>query len=140
MLFYRPKDLGLQKLLTARALDTDALRRIMTTLLGQDATRSRSRTTQLCGLSRRKTSDLMNLLESRERWPSRAGAARSGLRPAVGRRGHGRGGTVFERRLRVDRSTARPLDRSTARPLDRSTARASSIEHRASSIEHRASR
>ncbi|MFF7865471.1 helicase-related protein [Streptomyces qaidamensis] len=36
VLFYRPEDLGLQKFLTARSLDADALRRIMATLLGQD--------------------------------------------------------------------------------------------------------
>lgn len=59
VLFHRPEDLGLQKLLTARALDADALRGIMTTLLGLDTPQSRSRTAQLCGLSRRKTSDLL---------------------------------------------------------------------------------
>jgi ATP-dependent DNA helicase RecQ len=63
MLFYRPEDLGLQKFLTARSLDLDALRRIMTTLLVQDVPHSRSRVAQLCGLSRRKTTDLLNLLE-----------------------------------------------------------------------------
>ncbi|WP_327686547.1 RecQ family ATP-dependent DNA helicase [Streptomyces sp. NBC_00467] len=41
VLFYRPEDLGLQKFLTARALEADALRRIMTTLLGQDVPQSR---------------------------------------------------------------------------------------------------
>ncbi|WP_277347770.1 MULTISPECIES: RecQ family zinc-binding domain-containing protein [unclassified Streptomyces] len=105
VLFYRPEDLRLQKFLTARALDADALRRIMTTLLGQDAPQSRSRTAQLCGLSRRKTSDLLNLLEE-------AGAVTVEGRRRTVRALPGRTvdeaaeevGRVFERRRRVDRS------------------------------------
>ncbi len=54
VLFYRPEDLGLQKFLTSRSLDTEALRRVMSVLLDQDAPQSRSRTAELCGLSRRK--------------------------------------------------------------------------------------
>ncbi|MYS88843.1 MULTISPECIES: RecQ family ATP-dependent DNA helicase [Streptomyces] len=105
VLFYRPEDLGLQKFLTARALDADALRRIMTTLLGQGTPQSRSRTAQLCGLSRRKTSDLLNLLEE-------AGAVtvegrRRAVRALPGRTADGaaeEAARVFERRRRVDRS------------------------------------
>jgi ATP-dependent DNA helicase RecQ len=105
MLFYRPEDLGLQKFLTARVLDTDALRRIMTTLLGQDAPQSRSRTAQLCGLTRRKTSDLLSLLEE-------AGAVtvegrRRTVRALPGRTADEateEAAQVFEQRRRVDRS------------------------------------
>ncbi|GAA4147290.1 hypothetical protein GCM10022285_54360 [Streptomyces tunisiensis] len=93
VLFYRPEDLGLQKFLTSRSLDTEALRRIMSTLLEQDAPQSRSRTAELCGLSRRKAGDLLNLLEE-------AGAvvvegrrrARAGRVRAVGGGGRGGGG------------------------------------------------
>ncbi|PNG19089.1 RecQ family ATP-dependent DNA helicase [Streptomyces cahuitamycinicus] len=105
VLFYRPEDLGLQKFLTARSLDADALRRIMTTLLGQDAPQSRSRTAQLCGLSRRKTSDLLNLLE--EAGAVTVDGRRRAVRALPGRtadeaaEGAAR---VFERRRRVDRS------------------------------------
>ncbi|MER5717845.1 RecQ family ATP-dependent DNA helicase [Streptomyces sp. NPDC002132] len=105
VLFYRPADLGLQKFLTARALDADALRRIMTTLLGQDAPSSRSRIAELCDLSRRKTSDLLNLLEE-------AGAVtiegrRRAVRALPGRTADEaaeEAAQVFERRRRVDRS------------------------------------
>ncbi|MFF3736588.1 RecQ family ATP-dependent DNA helicase [Streptomyces sp. NPDC002566] len=105
VLFYRPEDLGLQKFLTARALDADALRRIMTTLLGRDAPSSRSRIAQLCDLSRRKTSDLLNLLEE-------AGAVtiegrRRAVRAVPGRAADEaaeEAAQVFERRRRVDRS------------------------------------
>lgn len=104
MLFYRPEDLGLQEFLTARPLDTDALRRI-SALLRQDAPQSRSRIAQLCGLSRRKTSDLLNLLEE-------AGAVTVEGRRRAARALPGRmadeateeAARVFERRRRVDRS------------------------------------
>ncbi|KES06024.1 ATP-dependent DNA helicase RecQ [Streptomyces toyocaensis] len=105
VLFYRPEDLGLQKFLTARALDADALRRIMTTLLEQGVPQSRSRTAQLCGLSRRKTSDLLNLLQE-------AGAVtvegrRRAVRALPGRTADEAAEAavqVFERRRRIDRS------------------------------------
>ncbi|MET9155582.1 RecQ family ATP-dependent DNA helicase [Streptomyces griseoflavus] len=105
VLFYRPEDLGLQKFLTARTLDVDALRRVMTTLRDQDAPQSRSRTAQLCGLSRRKTSELLNLLEE-------AGAVtvqgrRRAVRALPGRttdQATEEAARVFERRQRVDRS------------------------------------
>ncbi|PIM68015.1 recombinase RecQ [Streptomyces sp. JV178] len=105
VLFYRPEDLGLQKFLTARALDADALRRIMTTLLGQDAPLSRSRTAQLCGLSRRKTSDLLNLLE--EAGAVTVEGGRRAVRALPGRMADEatvEAARVFERRRRVDRS------------------------------------
>ncbi|MEV8596259.1 RecQ family ATP-dependent DNA helicase [Streptomyces sp. NPDC052012] len=105
VLFYRPEDLGLQKFLTSRALDTDALRRIMTTLLGQDVPLSRARTAQLCGLSRRKAGDLLNLLEEAgavtiegRRRAVRALPGRTADEAAEGAE------QVFERRRRIDRS------------------------------------
>ncbi|WP_128377324.1 RecQ family ATP-dependent DNA helicase [Streptomyces cavernae] len=105
VLFYRPEDLGLQKFLTARVLDTEGLGRIMTTLLGQDVPVSRSRVAQSCGLSRRRTTDLLNLLEE-------AGAVtvegrRRAVRALPGRtpdEAAERAGEVFERRRRTDRS------------------------------------
>ncbi|MFF5369784.1 RecQ family ATP-dependent DNA helicase [Streptomyces sp. NPDC013187] len=105
VLFYRPEDLGLQKFLTARALDTQGLRLIMTTLACQDAPQGRSRVAQLSGLSRRKTTDLLGLLEE-------AGAVTvEGRRRAVRvTPGHTadeateRAEEVFERRRRTDRS------------------------------------
>ncbi|MFE6331630.1 RecQ family ATP-dependent DNA helicase [Streptomyces sp. NPDC057798] len=105
VLFYRPEDLGLQRFLTARALDDEALRRIMTMLLGQDAPLSRSRTAQLCGLSLRKASDLLNLLEEAgavavqgRRRTVRALPGRTADEAAEG------AAEVFERRRRIDRS------------------------------------
>ncbi|MFF3349081.1 RecQ family ATP-dependent DNA helicase [Streptomyces sp. NPDC002779] len=105
VLFYRPEDLGLQKFLTARALDDEALRLIMATLLGQEAPQSRSRTAQLCGLSRRKTSDLLNLLEEAgavtvegRRRTVRALPGHTADEAAAG------AAQVFERRRRIDRS------------------------------------
>ncbi|MCF1644161.1 RecQ family ATP-dependent DNA helicase [Streptomyces indiaensis] len=105
VLFYRPEDLGLQKFLTARALDSTGLRRIMTVLAGQGVPQSRSRVAQLSGLSRRKTTDLLGLLEE-------AGAVTvEGRRRAVRAvSGHTadeateRAEEVFERRRRTDRS------------------------------------
>ncbi|MFC7902075.1 RecQ family ATP-dependent DNA helicase [Streptomyces griseoincarnatus] len=105
VLFYRPEDLGLQKFLTSRSLDTEALRRIMSTLLEQDAPQSRSRTAELCGLSRRKVGDLLNLLEE-------AGAVvvegrRRAVRAVSGRSAEEAAEAaeeVFERRRRIDRS------------------------------------
>ncbi|MFI9265220.1 RecQ family ATP-dependent DNA helicase [Streptomyces werraensis] len=105
VLFYRPEDLGLQKFLTSRSLDTDALRRIMSTLLEQDAAQSRSRTAELCGLSRRKAGDLSNLLEE-------AGAVvvegrRRAVRAVSGRsveEAAEAAEEVFERGRRIDRS------------------------------------
>ncbi|MEU5460786.1 RecQ family ATP-dependent DNA helicase [Streptomyces althioticus] len=105
VLFYRPEDLGLQKFLTSRSLDTEALRRIMSTLLGQEAPQSRIRTAELCGLSRRKASDLLNLLEE-------AGAVvvegrRRAVRAVSGRSAEDAAEAaeeVFERRRRIDRS------------------------------------
>ncbi|MFJ8907130.1 RecQ family ATP-dependent DNA helicase [Streptomyces sp. NPDC102351] len=105
VLFYRPEDLGLQKFLTARALDTDALRRIMTTLFGQEAPQSRSRVAQLCGLSRRKTSDLLNLLEEAE--AVTVEGKRRAVRALPGRSADEAAGAaeeVFARRRRIDRS------------------------------------
>ncbi|MGI5380075.1 RecQ family ATP-dependent DNA helicase [Streptomyces sp. CA-251387] len=105
VLFYRPEDLGLQKFLTARALDADALRGIMTTLLGLDAPQSRSRTAQLCGLSRRKTSDLLNLLE--EAGVVTVEGRRRAVRALPGRTADEaaeEAARVFERRRRIDRS------------------------------------
>ncbi|MFF5029833.1 RecQ family ATP-dependent DNA helicase [Streptomyces collinus] len=104
-LFYRPEDLGLQKFLTARALDTDALRRIMTVLLDEDTPRSRSQVARLCALSRQKATDLVNLLEE-------AGAVtvRGPRRAVRAVPGHTAGQAldaareVFERRRRTDRS------------------------------------
>ncbi len=105
VLFYRPEDLGLQKFLTSRSLDTEALRRIMSTLLEQDAPQSRSRTAELCGLSHRKAGDLLNLLEE-------AGAVvvegrRRAVRAVSGRSAEEAAEAaeeVFERRRRIDRS------------------------------------
>ncbi|MFJ4539860.1 RecQ family ATP-dependent DNA helicase [Streptomyces tibetensis] len=105
VLFYRPEDLGLQKFLTARVLDTDALRLIMTTLARQEVPQGRSRVAQLSGLSRRKATDLLGLLEE-------AGAVTvEGRRRAVrATPGHTadeaaeRAEEVFERRRRTDRS------------------------------------
>ncbi|WP_121721320.1 RecQ family ATP-dependent DNA helicase [Streptomyces sp. E2N171] len=105
VLFYRPEDLGLQKFLTSRSLDTEALRRIMSALLEQDAPQSRSRTAGLCGLSRRKAGDLLNLLEE-------AGAVvvegrRRAVRAVSGRSAEEAAEAaeeVFERRRRIDRS------------------------------------
>ncbi|MDX2593737.1 RecQ family ATP-dependent DNA helicase [Streptomyces sp. WI03-4A] len=104
-LFYRPEDLGLQKFLTARALDTDGLHRIMTTLLGEDAPRSRSHVAQLCGLSRQKATDLVNLLEEAgavtvegRRRAIRAVPDRTAAQAVDAAR------EVFERRRRTDRS------------------------------------
>ncbi len=105
VLFYRPEDLGLQKFLTARSLDLDGLRRIMTTLLGRDAPHSRSQVAQQCELSRRKTADLLNLLEE-------AGAVtvegpRRAVRALPGRTANEaaeRAEEVFERQRRMGRS------------------------------------
>ncbi|MFI1130250.1 RecQ family ATP-dependent DNA helicase [Streptomyces althioticus] len=105
VLFYRPEDLGLQKFLTSRSLDTEALRRIMTTLLEQDAPQSRSRTAELCGLSRRKTGDLLNLLE--EAGAVVAEGRRRAVRAVSGRSAEEdteAAEEVFERRRRIDRS------------------------------------
>lgn len=105
VLFYRPEDLGLQKFLTSRSLDTEALRRIMGTLLEQEAPQSRSRTAELCGLSRRKAGDLLNLLEEAgavvvegRRRAVRAESGRSAEEAAEAAE------EVFERRRRIDRS------------------------------------
>ncbi|MFI9150492.1 RecQ family ATP-dependent DNA helicase [Streptomyces sp. NPDC053367] len=105
VLFYRPEDLGLQRFLTARSLDTDALRRILTTLRGQDAPLSRGRTAQVCGLSRRKTSDLLNLLEEAGAVTveGRRRAVRALPGPTVDEAVEG-AAEVFERRRRIDRS------------------------------------
>ncbi|MCX4564856.1 RecQ family ATP-dependent DNA helicase [Streptomyces albogriseolus] len=105
VLFYRPEDLGLQQFLTSRSLDAEALRRIMSTLLERDAPQSRSRTAELCGLSRRKAGDLLNLLEE-------AGAVvvegrRRAVRAVSGRSAEEAAAAaeeVFERRRRIDRS------------------------------------
>jgi ATP-dependent DNA helicase RecQ len=105
VLFYRPQDLGLQKFLTARALDTDGLRRIMTTLHGQDVPQSRSRTAQLCGMSRQKATDLMNLLE--EAGAVTVEGGRRAVRAVPGRTADEAAegaAEVFERRRRMDTS------------------------------------
>ncbi|CUW32807.1 ATP-dependent DNA helicase RecQ (plasmid) [Streptomyces reticuli] len=105
VLFYRPEDLGLQKFLTSRALDTDGLRRIMTTLHGQDGPRSRSRTAELCGMSRQKATDLMNLLE--EAGAVTVEGGRRAVRAVPGRTADEAAEAateVFERRRRMDRS------------------------------------
>jgi ATP-dependent DNA helicase RecQ len=62
MLFYRSQDLGLQKFLTARTLDDEALRRLMAALLDQDGPVTRRLLAGRCGLSARKTTELLNLL------------------------------------------------------------------------------
>lgn len=105
VLFYRPEDLGLQKFLTSRSLDIEALRRIMDTLLEREVPRSRSRTAELCGLSRRKAGDLLNLLEETgavvvegRRRAVRAVSGRSAEEAAEAAE------EVFERRRRIDRS------------------------------------
>ncbi|CAL9360940.1 RecQ family ATP-dependent DNA helicase [Streptomyces sp. Tu 3180] len=105
VLFYRPEDLGLQRFLTARALNTEELKKIMTVLLGQDVPQSRTRVAQLSGLSRRKTTDLLNLLEEAgavtcegRRRTVRASAGRTADDAAEG------AAEVFERRRRMDRS------------------------------------
>ncbi|GAA3501786.1 RecQ family ATP-dependent DNA helicase [Streptomyces prasinosporus] len=105
VLFYRPQDLGLQRFLISRALDAEALAAVMTALLGQDVPQSRSRVAQLSGLSRRRTTDLLNLLEE-------AGAVtcegrRRAVRALPGRTADGAAeaaAEVFERRRRMDRS------------------------------------
>ncbi|MFH8452911.1 RecQ family ATP-dependent DNA helicase [Streptomyces fungicidicus] len=105
VLFYRPEDLGLQKFITARHLDTDALRLLMTTLLGQGVPQSRSRMAELCGLSRRKTSDLLNLLEEAD--AVAADGRRRAVRARPGRTADEAAEAavrVFERRQRIDRS------------------------------------
>lgn len=105
VLFYRPEDLGLQKFLTARALDTDGLRGIMTTLLGRDGTHSRSGVAQLCGLSRRKATTLLNLLE--EAGAVTVEGGRRAVRAVPGRTADEAAeaaAEVFERRRRMDRS------------------------------------
>jgi ATP-dependent DNA helicase RecQ len=77
----------------------------MTTLLGRDGTHSRSGLAQLCGLSRRKATTLLNLLEEAGavtvEGGRRAGPGRS--RP-YGGRGRWAAAEVFERRRRMDRS------------------------------------
>jgi ATP-dependent DNA helicase RecQ len=62
MLFYRSQDLGLQKFLTARTLDDEALRRLMAALLDRDGPVTRRLLARRCGLSARKTTELLNLL------------------------------------------------------------------------------
>ncbi|MDQ0752420.1 ATP-dependent DNA helicase RecQ [Streptomyces africanus] len=105
VLFYRPEDLGLQKFLTARSLDLDGLRRIMTALLGQDVPHSRTRVAQLCDLSRRKATELLNLLE--EAGALSVEGRRRAVRALPGRTADEaveRAEQVFERRRRTDRS------------------------------------
>ncbi|MFG2576322.1 RecQ family ATP-dependent DNA helicase [Streptomyces sp. NPDC048481] len=105
MLFYRPEDLGLQKFLTARGLDSDALQRIMTALAGQEVPQSRSRVAQLAGLSRRKTTDLLSLLE--EAGAVTVEGGRRAVRAVPGRTAREpveRAQEVFERARRMDRS------------------------------------
>ncbi|WP_329416617.1 RecQ family ATP-dependent DNA helicase [Streptomyces sp. NBC_00704] len=105
MLFYRPEDLGLQKFLTARSLDRDALQRIMTVLAGQDVPQSRSGVAQLAGLSRRKTTDLLSLLE--EAGAVTVEGGRRAVRAVPGRTAREsveRAQEVFERGRRMDRS------------------------------------
>ncbi|MGW3317398.1 RecQ family ATP-dependent DNA helicase [Streptomyces fungicidicus] len=105
VLFYRPEDLGLQKFIKARYLDADALRLLMTTLLDQGAPQSRSRVAELCGLSRRRTSDLLNLLEEADAVV--ADGRRRAVRARPGRTADEAAEAavqVFERRQRIDRS------------------------------------
>ncbi|MEU2060892.1 RecQ family ATP-dependent DNA helicase [Streptomyces sp. NPDC013455] len=105
MLFYRPEDLGLQKFLTSRSLDTDALHRIMTTLLGADVPQSRAWVARTCGLSRQKATDLLNLLE--EAGAVTAEGGRRAVRVAPGHtpeKAAAGASEVFERRRRTDRS------------------------------------
>ena len=105
VLFYRPEDLGLQKFLTSKSLDGDALRRIMGMLLEQDAPLSRSRTAELCGLSRRKAGDLLNLLE--EGGAVVVEGRRRAVRAVPGWSAGDAAKAaeeVFERRRRIDRS------------------------------------
>ncbi|HEY9327267.1 MAG TPA: RecQ family ATP-dependent DNA helicase [Streptomyces sp.] len=105
VLFYRPEDLGLQKFIKARYLDADALRLLMTTLLDQGAPQSRSRVAELCSLSRRKTSDLLNLLEEADAVV--ADGRRRAVRARPGRTADEAAEAavqVFERRQRIDRS------------------------------------
>ncbi|GGW60211.1 ATP-dependent DNA helicase RecQ [Streptomyces lucensis JCM 4490] len=105
VLFYRPEDLGLQKFLTARTLDGDGLRGMMTTLLSQDGALSRSEVARHCGLSRQKATDLMNLLEEAGAVTTegrrRAVRAVPGHTPDEAADG---ASEVFERRRRMDRS------------------------------------
>ncbi len=104
VLFYRPEDLGLQKFLTSKSLDGDALRRIMGMLLEQDAPLSRSRTAELCGLSRRKAGDLLNLLEEGGAVVVEGPACGAGRARVVGGDAAKAAEEVFERRRRIDRS------------------------------------
>ncbi|MDO0929328.1 RecQ family ATP-dependent DNA helicase [Streptomyces sp. TG1A-8] len=105
LLFYRAQDLGLQRFLTARSLDTEGLERVMSCLHDQDGPVSRRALAERCGLSRQKTTDLVNLLEEagavtvgRGRRPVRV---RPGRTPAEAVR---QAAEVFDRQRRMDRS------------------------------------
>ncbi len=71
VLFYRPQDLGLQRFLTARRLDRDAIHRLATALREATEPIRPAQLAERVGLSRHKTTNLVNLLEQ-------AGAARTG--------------------------------------------------------------
>ncbi|MGR6974944.1 RecQ family ATP-dependent DNA helicase [Streptomyces cynarae] len=105
VLFYRSQDLGLQKFLTARSLDSEGLERVMEFLLDRKGPVTRRLLAQRCGLSRQKAADLVNLLEKAGavsigtgRRPVRA---RSCCTPAEAAR---QAAEEFHRQRRMDRS------------------------------------
>jgi ATP-dependent DNA helicase RecQ len=63
LLFYRPEDLGLQKFLTAAPVDSDALLRLAAALAESGGQATRRALAERCGLSPRKASALLRMLE-----------------------------------------------------------------------------
>jgi len=66
VLFYRSQDLGLQKFLTARRLDQDALAKVAETIHSQDGAIATSELTEQVDQSRKKIANLVNLLQQGE--------------------------------------------------------------------------
>jgi ATP-dependent DNA helicase RecQ len=105
VLFHRSQDLGLQKFLTARTLDTESLEGVMAFLLDQKGPVTRRLMAQRCGLSRQKATALVNLLEKAGAVTTSGGRrpvrARPGRTPAEAAR---QAAAEFDRQRRMDRS------------------------------------
>ncbi|WP_461007869.1 RecQ family ATP-dependent DNA helicase [Streptomyces capparidis] len=105
VLFYRSQDLGLQKFLTARTLDAEALEQVMAVLLGHGGAVTRRLLAERCGIPARRASVLVDLLREAGAvdtgGPGRRVRALPGATAADGARG---AAEVFERRRRLERS------------------------------------
>jgi ATP-dependent DNA helicase RecQ len=66
VLFYRSQDLGLQKFLTARSLDQDALAEVAETIHSHDGAIATSELTEQVDQSHKKVANLVNLLQQGE--------------------------------------------------------------------------